>query len=389
MLDIAYNGILFFMLAMCLLGMFKLQGPKRLTIWARTHSRLVVGVLWAALISFVVGYLVFFSALQHEHDIPQAVSAAVNGLDNGLNPYVDEVVPRFETHDGLGFTIGMGTYNYLPLDLLVYSGMHNILGFAGFPAWFILSNLAFLAMAFYVFHELVPVKWASYLPFAGIVSLFYSFDNCSLTILLMVLSVYVLTRLKSNYSAAFSVFLMGLAIMTKVYAAIPFAVLVIWLLQEQLRARQPREALKIIGGVGSTVAAGALLVLPFGMTNVLNSAVFFHLSASTRFGTASGGTVLAELAMNSPYYVYIALGAVIAALIATMRVRDLYDRIMLVSFVFLIVVVKNSLSLVTIPGIYLAIRFYSWSHDARVAEDEPVVVVAPTRVSKPHGDDTN
>lgn len=270
------------------------------------------------------------------------MSTAVNGLDNGLNPYVDGVVPRFVMHDGPGFTLGMGTYNYLPLDMLVYSGMHHILGFAGFPFWFVLSNLAFLAIAFYLFHELVPVKWASYLPFAGIVALYYSFDNCSLTILLMVLSVYVLTRLKWSYSAAFSVFLMGLAVMTKVYAAIPFAVLVIWLLQEELRTRRPREALKVFGGLGASVAAGALLVLPFGIMDVLNSAVFFHLSASTRYGTESGGTVLAELAMNSVYYAYFALGAVIAALIASLRLRDMYDRIVLVSFVFLMVVDRKS-----------------------------------------------
>ncbi len=388
-LDIAYNGFLFFMLAMCLLGMLKLQGPRRLTVWVRHHSRFIVGILWAAFISFLVGYLVFFNALKDEHDIPDAVSAAVNGFDNGLNPYVDAVVPRFETHNGLEYTLGMGTYNYLPLDLLVYSGMHYVLGFAGFPFWFVLSNLAFLAIAFYLFHELVPVKWASYIPFAGMVALFYSFDNCSLTILLMILSVYALTRLKWGYSPALSVFLMGLAVLTKVYAAIPFAVLVIWLLQEQFRTRRPWEALKVFGGVGASLAAGALLVLPFGMTDVLNSAVFFHLSASSRSGTASGGTVLAELAMNNAYYAYIAVGAVIVALIASIRLRDLYDRIMIVSFVFLMVVVKDSLSLVTIPGIFLAIRFYWWSHPERVREDEPVAVAAPTTVVNLRSDETD
>lgn len=389
MLDIAYNGFLFFMLAMFLLGMFKVQGASRLTVWAKKHSRLVVGILWAAFISFIVAYLVFFNALDREHDIPEAVSAAVNGFDNGLNPYVDGVVPRFETHNGQEFTIAMGTYNYLPLDLLVYSGMHHILGIAGFPFWFVLSNLAFLAVAFYLLHELVPVKWASYLPFAGMVALFYSFDNCSLTILLMVMSVYVLTRLNWSYSAPLSVLLMGLAVMTKVYAAIPFAVLVIWLVQQEVRKRRPMEALKVFGGVGASLVAGVLLILPFGFTDVLNSAVFFHLSASTRGGTESGGTVLAELAMNSAYYAYIALGAVVVAMIASLRLRDMYDRIMLVSFVFLMVVVKNSLSLVTIPGIFLAIRFYWWSHPVRGREDEPAAVMVPKTAASPLGDEAD
>lgn len=387
MLELVYNGFLFFMLAMWLLGMFKLGVPKRFSDWARRHNRFVPAVLWAVFLSFLIGYLLFFSQLNHDHDIPEAVSAAVSGLDRGLNPYIDPVVPRFEARDHIGFSMGLGTYNYLPLDLLVYSGMHHLLGFLGFPVWFVLSNIVFSTIAIGLFRELAPVKWPSYLPIGGMVILYYSFDNCSLTILLMVLSVYALRRLGSRYSVPLSIFLMGLAVMTKVYAAIPFAVLVLWLIQEKLSERRPVEVAKVLGGLGAAAGAGALFVLPFGLGNVFDSAVFFHLTASSRYGTMSGGTLLAEAAMNNPYYAYIAVGAVVAALVASMRLRDLNDRIALVSLVFLMVVVKSSLSLVTVPGIFLGIRLYELTHRIHDEADEPRPSTAPAKVALPKGEE--
>ena len=379
LLELIYNGFLFAMLGLWVMGMVKVRRPGGFARWLRSHKRFSVALVWGVFIVFASCYVAFFSTLNQDHDIPEAVNGAVNGLDQGLNPYVDPVVPRFDTTDDLGHTLGMGTYNYLPFDLMVYAGMHGMLSFAGFPAWFVVSNLFFSLLAFYLFKDLVRVKALYYIPLAGTVILFYSFDNCSLTVLLMVLSLYSLRILKGRNSEMMSIGLMGLAVLTKVYAVLPFIVLVLWLLQRRYQEHGFRGALRVLTASGGIAGLGVLLLLPFGVGNVLDSAVFFHLSAATRDGTSSGGTVLAELAMNNAYYAYIAIGAVIAAILASIRLRDLNDRVVLVSIVFLLVVVKSSLSLVTIPGLFLSIRYCELARAASA-----VKAARPTRT--PHAE---
>lgn len=385
-MEAVYNGFLVLMLGMWLLGLFKLQGPSSITEWTSRHRRLIPAALWTVFLAFLVGYILLFNQLNQVHDIPEAVSGAVNGFDRGLNPYVAKVVPRFGGHDALGYTLSMGTYNYMPLDLLVYSGMHALLGFAGFPEWFVISNILFSTVAFVLFHDLVPLRWRSYIPVAGMVILFFSFDNCSLTVLLMVAAMFSLMRLGTNSAVPLAIFLMGLAILTKIYAAIPFAVLVLWLLEDALRARSPSKVGAASAGVAGSLGAGALLILPFGLTNVLDSAAFFHLSASARDGTMSGGTLLADIAMNSPYYAMIAVGALIASLAASIRLRNLFDRVVLVSIVFMMVAAKSSYSLMTVPGLFLVVRFYGWSRRTQIPEPFAARTSMPPSVKLPRED---
>jgi len=93
---------------------------------------------------------------------------------------------------------------------------------------------------------------------------------------------------------------------------------------------------------------------------VLNSAVFFHMSTVARAGTSVGGTALAELAMGSPYFAFIAVGAIVAALLVSLKLRNLYDRIVLVSIVFSFVSIKSSLALLIVPGFFIVLRVREW-----------------------------
>ncbi len=366
MLDPMFNGFLFFMLAVWVAGMLNSKFMKRFTGSLIRHGGMLApSIAWVVFLAFCVSIIIWFSGFNGIHDIPTAVNAGVVDAVNSGNPYVDKVIPRFATQNGTGTNMDLGTYNYLPWDLLVYAGMHQMLGFLGFPVWFVVSNLLFWALAFGVFYEFMNTKLRGYIPFVSTCALFYSFDNAALTTLLMVGAVYALKKLRRDQAGYVALFLMAFAALTKVYAAIPFLVLFMWLLEEGRRENRTGEPLRLLGTGAACVLIGVLLMLPFGFWNVLDSAVFFHLSSATRVGTSVGGTVLAEIADSSPYFVYVEVSAIAASIVASLKLKNLNDRMMLVSIVFCLVSVRSSLSLLTVPGLFLGLRIREWMDAAR------------------------
>jgi hypothetical protein len=372
--DLLFNGFLFFMVAVWLIGMVKRKSIAGLTGSLKKHGRVFVPiVVWAVFLVLCASYVVWFDQFSAAHDIPEAVDAGVIDFSHGGNPYVDKVIPRFDTQYGIDTKVDFGTYNYLPLDLMFYSGMHRALGFLGSPLWFVVSNLMLWSVAFAAFYGFVPIKLRGYIPFAGLCALFYSFDNAALTALLMVASIYSLKKLRSDRAGIVSIIIMGLAVLTKAYAVVPFIVLLMWLLGEQLRLRHREESLKLVAAGVASAAIGVIVMLPFGIMNVLNSAVFFHLSTATRAGTSVGGTALAELAMGSPYFAYLAVGAIIAALVVSMKLRSLYDRIVLASIAFSLVSIKSSLAVLIVPGLFIVLRVREWMEVKEPVPVEPEI----------------
>ncbi len=376
MLDLLFNGFLFFMVAIWIIGMAKHRSIAGFTGSLKRHSRIFVPIaVWAIFIGLCLSYIVWFDAFSDMHDIPKAVDSAVLDLERGGNPYVDKVVPRFDTKYGEDTKVDNWTYNYLPVDLLVYAGFHDAFGVLGSPLWFVVSNLLLWAAAFAIFYEFVPIKLRGYIPFAGTCAIFYSFDNAALTALLMVGSVYCLKKLKPGTAGASSLILMGLAVMTKAFAVVPFIVLLLWLMEEKVRVRSLLQSAKVAFAGVSAAAIGLLVMLPFGVMNVLNSAVFFHMSTETRAGTSVGGTVLAELAMGSHYFAYAALAIVALSIVASLKFGNLNDRIILASVAFSLISIKSSLALLIVPAFFLVMRVREWT---AAADARPVIVPIAT-----------
>ncbi len=354
MLDIFYNGVLLSILLLWLLS----ERPKRfgrLISFAKTHPTSLVLVLWTMFLSFVVAYGLCFDQLADMHDIPNAVDSAVLSQSGGVNPYSHDVVPRFEGRYTSHPSWSLGPYNYLALDLIVYYGIHAVAGGLGMPFWFVAANLMFSAAAFIILQDMIQVKWRFYAPIAGIAMLFYSFDNASLTFLLVVSSMYLYLRLKSNNGSVATIVL-GLAVMTKIYAVIPFVVFVLFELQLRARLRDWRVFAKVSASVGASGVIAIGLMLPFGIDNVIKSAVLFHLSAGARVGSSSGGTFLSELPLSDHLSTIISVALVLVSVIASLKLKSLSNRMLLVSLVLLVVVSKSSQALLVVPGLFLVLR---------------------------------
>lgn len=376
LIDIFYNGVLALIVAFWILGIRAPRVGKLMTV-LKKHRKVVATVLWIAFLALASSFVLYFDYFDDIHDIDEAVDAGAVATADGVNPYSVPVVPRFQEKYSDDLTWSNGTYNYLPLDLVVYTAAREVFGFLGTPVWFVVSNLAFSAVAFYLLRELVRVKWLSYVPFAGIVMLFYAFDNASLTMLLMVASMYAYSRFKT-YPEVTAILLMTLAALTKAYAIFPLAVMVLFELQRALAERSLAKTSRVVVASVIGAAIGLAVILPFGLTEVLDSAVFFHASEDARAGTSYGGTLLAEIASESELFTYAAVAVMGLALVLSFLLRNMNDRVLLVIIAFLLVSVKSSQGTLTVAGLFLAIRLRELA-DARKAK----AVKAQTDASPP------
>lgn len=354
MIDIFYNGILVAIVLVWVLGL-RVRRFGRLIALLRSWGPALTVSLWAVFVIFLAWYALNFDHFAEIHDIDDAVEAAVSNTNNGINTYEESVVPRFKGKYAVGVDWAMGPYNYMPLDLIVYIGAEAVFGALGSPEWFVAANLVFAGLAMVLLRDIMRSPWMPYIPIAGVVMLFYSMDNASLTLLLMTASAYVLHRVKWH-PEALALVIMGLAVLTKVYAAIPFLVLLIFLVQSSVSARDWRRLSETALAAGISAAVAVLVMLPFGISNVLDAAVFFHTSVESRAETSAGGTLLSELLLGSEYFAIIGAGLTLVAVVVGMWARSLNDRVVLASVAFLMIAVKSSLAPLTVAGLFLALR---------------------------------
>ncbi len=354
LIDLFFTGILASILVVWLLGV-RFPYIGQLAKFFKRYIYIVSAVFWAGLVLFAAIFVLDFDYFDGIHDIDEAVQTAVEVYPAGINPYEEFIVPRFQGKYAPNVAWSMGPYNYLPLDLFVYIGFYKALGWIGSPVWFVIANLMLSGAAFTILRSMLKADWIAYAPIAGIVMLFYSFDNASLTLLLMVLSIFVY-RKASWHPGALAIFIMALATMTKVFAGIPLVVLVLYELQHGITARDWKRTVGAAVSTACGAAVAILLMLPFGISAVLDAAVFFHASGALREGTSVGGTLLSEIMLESEYYSMVSGAIVFAALIISMRLRSLNDRVMLTTTAFLLVVVKSSLAPLIVAGLFLVLR---------------------------------
>jgi hypothetical protein len=362
LIDILYNGILAGAVLMWVVGTRHAYIGRVVTLLKRHVVPLSV-ILWIAFAVFAFVFVTNFDYFDRIHDIDEAVEAAATSYEQGINPYEEYVIPRFKTRYVPGVDLTMGPYNYLPVDLYVYVGFYEAIGTPDSPVWFVVTNLLFSGVAFALFWDILKVRWVPYAPIAGIVMLFYSFDNASLTLLLMVLAMYAYTRLRWHPGVTAIVFL-TLATLTKIFAAIPLVILILHELQRSAVARNWRSFAEVGAATAACAVMAVVVMLPFGVQNVLDAAVFFHTSEELRVGTSCGGTLLSELMLGSEYYSMISGAAVLASLVVGMRMRSLNDRVLLTTVVFLLVSVKSSLAPLMVAGVFLTLRLKEMA-DAR------------------------
>ena len=366
MLDVLYNLLIILMVLFWLLSFKKTKRPGRLRRFVLKNA-LVVGLsLWVLASILVAVFVVEFDYFGDSRDVDDAVDAAVVNWTSGINPYTEFVVPRFsemghfaifgDNSDSIAVW-SYGPYNYLPFDLMFYSAAHAALGEFGSPVWFVITNIMCASFALFLFYRLLDIKNPYlYSPFAIMMVIFYAFDNTSLTMLLIIGALYLKER-SPVIPETLAVMAMGVACLTKIFAVIPFIVLVLFILQREIKNRDLREIAKAAVAIAAACMIAVLVITPFGMSDVLDSTVFVYSSGEVRDDMPIGGTVLSELIGGNSYYSYICLGTMAAAVLMGLLLRSSNDRVLLFLSVFLLVSVKSTLAPFCIAWIFLALKY--------------------------------
>lgn len=377
MIDIFYNGILVGIVLFWVLSL-RAKGMGRVIAVVKRWGPIITLSLWAVFIAFTLWYVFDFASFEDMHDIDECVESGVVSAEDGVNPYEEDVVLRFREKYFVGVEWTLGPYNYMPLDLLTYMLMHGTLGFLGSPIWFVVSNMLFCGLAMFLLRGLTDTPWLPFIPLAGTVMLFYSLDNASLTFLLMTGSLYVLHKVE-NHGMALSLLLMGLALLTKIYAAIPFLVMFLFFVQSSAASRNWRKLSEIVLAAGISGVIALLVMMPFGITSVLDGAVFFHTSEESRVGTSSGGTLLGEILLGSQYFAVVGVALTAAAVVAGLWARNMNDRVLLTITTFLLIAVKSSLAPLTVAGLFLVLRMNEIAEERRTTAGSPSSAPEETR----------
>jgi hypothetical protein len=373
-IDLFYNGMIAVMVLLWVMGT-RARRFGRIIALLKARGPIIAVLLWAVFLVFAGWYLLDFDHFAEIHDIDDAVDAAVTNTNDGVNAYEEYVIPRFKGRYTADVEWALGPYNYMPLDLFVYVGAKAVLGAFGSPEWFAAANLIFTGLAMVMLRDIVRTRWMSFAPLAGTVMLFYSMDNASLTLLLMTASVYALHKSRWH-PEALALVLMGMAVLTKVYAAIPFLVMLLYFVQSSYSARDWRRLTGVIAAAGLSAAVAVVVMLPFGISNVLDAAVFFHTSADARAETSAGGTLLSEVLLENEHFAILGALVTVAAIVIGLKFRSLNDRVMIAAIAFLMIAVKSSLAPLTVPGLFLALRLRELA-DERAAEAARVASSAP------------
>ena len=324
-LDILVNGLT---LAMILLGALittvKLNRNNR----KKLVKKVIIYVIWAGFILSVISTVVFYDDIKNAHDIDDATEGAASNFLNGINPYKENVVPRFsEKYHGNDTPMVNSTYNYLPLSLIFYSASyyiaHGHLGESWYPTVNLLLGFAAFLVTSYTFPS-IPKKF--FLPAIGIVSLFFIFDNVMLSLLFLSIAFYYLIKSTSRYKYFFVLFFLFLAVSVKFTGLIILAVFLLYLIQKyRLKNKEVNEQISLFIVLAALLTA--VLILPFGLHNVLNSTLFYFSSISIRSqSSVYGGTLLTCICGSRCFSVASNL-AIIILIASSLFIKRLYSRL--------------------------------------------------------------
>jgi len=350
--------VLLFLALLAFWWLYAKPGKERVVGFITRNMRIVIPIFWLLFAIMLSVFFISFDYLEDSHDIDDAIESATEYLSDGGNPYRDEVVPRFtEPYEGPDTEMVNGTYNYLPLDLIAYTGFRQLFWFLDGPIWFVLTNAIFSFIAAFLFWKTSRMNPLLLTPIAGGIFVFFSFDNVCFTALLVSAGLLFLYRPDSCYHPIIALIMFGLATLTKPFAALILLALLLAYLHVIVRERDRQMIIPLILGVLVICGIALLVILPFGIDNVVDSTLLFHADPDERGVTSIGGTPVYELIGQTSLYSLISGGIVIASLIISIRFDDLLNRLMIVEVVFLAVMIKSSFSAILLPAMIVFLSY--------------------------------
>jgi len=349
-LDILVNGLA---LTMILLGVVfttvKLNrnyGKNNILL----AKKVIVYAIWVGFILSVVSTVVFYQDIKSAHDIDDATEGAASNFLNGINPYKENVVPRFaEKYHGDNTPMVNSTYNYLPLSLVFYSVSyyvaHGHLGALWYPAVNLILGFAAFLVASYTFPA---ISKKFFLPVIGMVSLFFIFDNVMLSLLFLSIAFYYLVKSTARYRYFFVLFFLFLAVSVKFTGLIILAVFLLYLIQRyRFKNKEVNKQIALFAVLAPFLTI--VLVFPFGLHDVLYSTVFYFSSISIRSQSSVYGGTLLTCICGSRCFSFVSNLAIIILIVSSMFIKRLYSKLFWPEALLLFFTIQASHALLLVP----------------------------------------
>jgi hypothetical protein len=295
-----------------------------------------------------------FSVFANIYFLPSDVDdAIISGTKafvlNGANPYSENVVVHLLDHQEV-----LGLYHYFPSDLLVYSIIFIVLSPIDtlFPfmvnSWFIIGNFFFLCLGYlFVRKILLDVADKRLIPVYIFVTSFFMFSNSALLVLYFVIGFYLIKRL-SRYNTGITSYILAAGV-----KYITGLLLFVQISEELVKIRKISEIKLLIPYfIGSFVFF--ILILPFGVYNVLNATFLYQIEVNARSQVAGiYGPILIEFVLIFnllEYYTIIFLIATIISIYIAFKFgKSTYERQMILSFLFMMILPFYGTELTIVP----------------------------------------
>ncbi|MHA1974159.1 MAG: hypothetical protein ACTSW1_14265 [Candidatus Hodarchaeales archaeon] len=348
----------------------------------KTEIRLSPVILYyAILLSLIILYA--FQKIAFSGDITLGVIDGAQALWNGQNPYTTELIRHAIPHIPGEFRYT--TYPYLPVDLLTYSlflGIFNFLSsmiieipffsllldlidsilfpvvnilnqllrivdifdllpeiyttgirsfLPGFNAMgILLTNLLFMSISIFSIRRIFEIRLQQAIVLSLALFLALIWNNVCLAQMFFFIGWYFHTKEQTNWT----IFFWSLSMLSKYFAGI---FIVAYIIEYLLKKNYKEVILK--SAIPSLLTL--IFFLPFGISETLNSTVFFYNTEERLLDGSFGGSIFAELILffnlTQVIWLFTLIGFTLI-LIIILLIKDLYQRLIIGSLTSLLVI---------------------------------------------------
>ncbi len=306
---------------------------------------------------FSIAWL-FFSVIANffflQSDVDDAIiSGTMAFVNNGANPYAQNVVVHL-----LNNHVVFGLYHYFPTDLFVYSIVYIICkpALVTFPflknSWFVFGNIVFLTIGYFFLKKILDkVEHKRLIPIYIFVTGFFLFTNSSLLVLYFTIGFYLIKKLSWHNTQYY------IGITAYIFAAgvkyITGLLLFVQIVEEFSHVRKIKDLAFLKPYIFGSILF-AILIIPFGFYNMLNATFLYQLETSSRSQVAGiYGPILIELVLLfnllNYYSIIFIIAAFISVLISFKFGKTTYEREIILSFCFLLILPFYGTELTVVP----------------------------------------
>lgn len=309
------------------------------------HGSIIKIWLFALIYVPIMSIMVIFYL---QSDVSTAITTGVQGFLNGINVYKQNVVVHYLSNGKQVDSV----YHYFPPDLFVNSFFFLLFGWIdnvfNYPAynWLVITNIFFIIGLYPLMRKVVDLEDIRLIPCYIVFMCHFLATNSILMLIFFVFGYYFLQRKQKTLGYTNYVLSASIKYMTGLY-------LVIFFLEDLNITLKDKNITRFIPYIIGILVL-TILMLPFGIIQVIIATLFYQGDISKRIGIASvEGPLLVEIMLIfnllSYYDGVFIITSIITVIIAWKIGKNTYERQMLLAFSMMFLLPFMATELFIIP----------------------------------------